>query len=198
MTTVDRTRFEHLYLNANSIAEIAFLRALDKASTRPSEATPEQRAAAEALAHQLNNPDPATFDWSALQGVYGFDGPLDAVPETPVESAQPETVRVPSFDEMVGVDDEEDLDAPIDIARYLERVEEARPALQSRIEDCFARADIAALESALATLPADRPSLASPLTPDAFTQWLELYESHHDGMQAAVMGIRQLEPLLPG
>jgi hypothetical protein len=178
MTTVDRTRFEHLYLNANSIAEIAFLRALDKASTRPSEATPEQRAAAEALAHQLNNPDPATFDWSALQGVYGFDGPLDAVPETPVESAQPETVRVPSFDEMVGVDDEEDLDAPIDIARYLERVEEARPALQSRIED--------------------RPSLASPLTPDAFTQWLELYESHHDGMQAAVMGIRQLEPLLPG
>lgn len=198
MTTVDRARFEHLYLNANSIAEIAFLRALDKASTRPSETTPEQRAAAEALAHQLNNPDPATFDWSALQGVYGFDGPLDAAPETPVESAQAGTVRVPSFDEMVGLADDEDLDAPIDVARYLERVEEARPALQSRIEDCFARADIAALESALATLPADRPSLASPLTPDAFTQWLELYESHHDGMQAAVMGIRQLEPLLPG
>jgi hypothetical protein len=198
MTTVDRARFEHLYLNANSIAEIAFLRALDKASSRPSEPTPEQRAAAEALAHQLNNPDPATFDWSALQGVYGFDGPLDAAPETPVESAPPEPVRVPSFDEMVGFDDDDDLDAPIDIARYLERVEQARPALQSRIEDCFARADIAALESALATLPADRPSLASRLTPGAFTRWLELYESHHDGMQAAVMGIRQLEPLLPG
>lgn len=198
MTTVDRARFEHLYLNANSIAEIAFLRALDKASSRPSDTTPEQRAAAEALAHQLNNPDPATFDWSALQGVYGFDGPLDAAPATPVEAAPPEPARMPSFDELVGLADDEELDAPIDIARYLARVEEARPALQSRIEDCFARADIAALESALATLPADRPSLASPLTPDAFTQWLELYESHHDGMQAAVMGIRRLEPLLPG
>ena len=198
MTTVDRARFEHLYLNANSIAEIAFLRALDKAASRPSEPTPEQRAAAEALAHQLNNPDPATFDWSALQGVYGFDGPLDASPATAAEAAPPEPTRLPSFDELVDLDDDEDLDAPIDIARYLERVEEARPALQSRIDGCFARADIAALESALATLPADRPSLASPLTPDAFTQWLELYESHHDGMQAAVMGIRQLEPLLPG
>ena len=199
MTTVDRARFEHLYLNANSIAEIAFLRALDKASTRPSQPTPAQRAAAEALAHQLNNPDPATFDWSALQGVYGFDGPLDAAPDATVGSAPPEPIRVPSFDEMVGFDDDdEDLDAPIDIARYLERVEEARPALQSRIEDCFARADLAALQAALATLPADRPSLASRLTPDAFTQWLELYESHHDGMQATVMGIRRLEPLLPG
>ena len=198
MTTVDRARFEHLYLNANSIAEIAFLRALDKAASRPSGTTPEQRAAAEALAHQLNDPDPATFDWSALQGVYGFDGPLDAAPAIPVEAAPPEPARLPSFDETVGFDDDEDLDAPIDIARYLERVEAARPALQPRIDDCFARADIAALESALATLPADRPSLASPLAPDAFTQWLELYESHHDGMQAAVMGIRQLEPLLPG
>ena len=198
MTTVDRTRFEHLYLNANSIAEIAFLRALDKASSRPSEPTPEQRAAAEALAHQLDNPDPATFDWSALQGIYGFDGPLDATPTTPVEATPPQPARPPSFDEMVGYDDDEDLDAPLDIARYLQRVEEARPAQQPRIADCVARADIAALEAALASLPADRPSLASPLAPDAFEQWLELYESHHDGMQAAVMGIRRLEPLLPG
>ena len=197
MTTVDRARFEHLYLNANSLAEIAFLRALDNVSTRPSEPTPEQRAAAQALAQQLNNPDPATFDWSALQGVYGFDGPLDAAPPPPVEPAPPEPARLPSFDEMVGFDDE-DVDAPLDIARYLERVEEARPSLQPRIDDCFARADLAALEATLATLPADRPSLASRLTPDAFTRWLELYESHHDGLQAAVMGIRQLEPLLPG
>jgi hypothetical protein len=61
--------------------------------------------------------------------------------------------------------------------------------LVGRVKVSFARADIAALESALANLPADRPSLACPLTPDAFTQWLELYESQHDGMQAAVMGI---------
>jgi len=199
MTTVDRARFEHLYLNANSIAEIAFLRALDKAAARPSEPTPEQRAAAQALAQQLNNPDPATFDWSALQGVYGFDGPPAATPADAGHAPPTEPARPPSFDEMVGFDDDdEDLDAPIDIARYLQHVEEARPALQPRIDDCFARADIAALEAALASLPADRPSLASALTPDVFAQWLELYESHHDGMQAAVMGIRRLEPLLPG
>jgi hypothetical protein len=198
MMTLDRARFEHLYLNANSIAEIAFLRALDKAASAPAEPTPEQRAAAKAFESQLNSLEPATFDWSALQGIYGFDGPLDAAPPAPGEPESTPPARMPSFDEMVGIDDDEDLDAPIDIARYLERVDEARPALQSRINDCFARADIAALESALATLPTDRPSLTSALSPGAFTQWLEFYESHHDGMQAAVHGIRRLEPMLPG
>lgn len=196
MTPLDRPHFEHLYLNANSIAEIALLRALDKAASAPAERTPEQRAATEAFLHDLNHPDPANFDWSALQGVYGFDGPLDA-PSPDAATPLPAAHR-PGFDEMVGFDDDEDLDAPVDIARYLQRVDAARPTLQTRIDDCFARADLAALEAALATLPGDRPSLASALAPDAFETWLELYESHHDGMQAAVLGIRRLEPLLPG
>ncbi|MEO5686934.1 MAG: hypothetical protein ABIR54_06185 [Burkholderiaceae bacterium] len=196
--TLDRAHFEHLYLNANSMAEIAFLRALDNAATAPSEPTPEKLAAAKAFEHDLNNPDPQTFDWSALEGVYGFDGALDAAPPDSADADSPAPARTPSFDEVVGFDDDEDLDAPIDIARYLKRVDEARPSLQSRIDDCFARADLAALESALATLPADRPSLTSTLTPESFERWLELYESHHDGVQAAVLGIRQLEPLLPG
>ena len=196
MTTLARAQFEHLYLNANSMAEIAFLRALDKAASPPTEPTPGQRAAAQAFENALNHPDPATFDWSALQGLYGFDGPLDAPPLPASEPAPP--ARVPSFDEVVGIADDEDLDAPIDIARYLRRVDEARPSLQARIDDCFARADVAALEAALATLPAAWPSLASALAPDAFTRWLELYETGHDGLQAAVLGIRQLEPMLPG
>lgn len=201
MTTLDRGRFERLYLNANSIAEIALMRALDKVASRPAERSPEQRAVADAFVHDLNNPDPATFDWSALQGVYGFDGPLDAAPQEPISAtltAPPVSPRQPGFDEMVGFDDDEDLDAPIDIARYLQRVDEARPALQSRIDECFARADVAALEAALATLPADEPALTSRPTPDAFERWLVLYEDHHEGLQAAVLGIRQLEPMLPG
>jgi len=108
----------------------------------------------------------------------------------------PPPARLPGFDEMVGFDDDEDLDAPVDIGRYLQRVDAARPQLQPRIDDCFARADIAALESALATLPGDRPPLTATLTPDAFTRWLELYEAHHDGMEATVHGIRRLEPIL--
>jgi hypothetical protein len=195
MSTLDRTRFEHLYLNANSIAEIAFQRALDAAAAPRPEPTPEQRVATEAFAQQLANPDPATFDWSALQGVYGFDGPLDADPAAPADADAPRPASLPSFEAVVGFDDDEDLDAPIDIARYLERVDAARPALQSRIDDCFARADLAAPEAALASLPADRPSLLSALAPGAFEQWLALYESHDDGMQAAVLGIRRLEPL---
>ena len=192
MTTLDRARFEHLYLHANSIAELALLRALDKAASSLPEPSPEQRAATAAFVHDINHPDPATFDWSALQGVYGFDGPLDATPP----AATPPSAHVPSFDEMVGIDDDDDLDAPVDIARYLQRVDDARPALQPRVDDCFARADLAALEAALATLPADLPPLTAALTPDAFTRWLELYEGQHEGLQAAVLGIRQLEPLL--
>jgi hypothetical protein len=198
MTTLDRTRFEHLYLNANSIAEIALLRALDKAAAPRPEPTPEQRAASQAFAHALNNPDPATFDWSALQGVYGFDGPLDAAPAAAGTPGSAPPSRLTGFDEVVGFDDDEGLDAPVDVGRYLQRVDAARPQLQSRIDDCFARADIAALESAIATLPGDHPPLTAALTPDAFTRWLELYESHHDGVQATVLGIRRLEPMLAG
>jgi hypothetical protein len=192
MPTLDRARFEHLYLHANSIAELALLRALDKASSSATQPTPAQRAATAALVHDINHPDPETFDWSALQGLYGFDGPLDATPS----AAAPPPAHVPSFDEMVGIDDDDDLDAPVDIARYLARVDEARPALRPRVDDCFARADLAALEAALATLPPDMPSLTGALTPDAFTRWLALYENRHAGLQAAVLGIRRLEPLL--
>ena len=197
--TLARKSFEHLYLNANSIAELALMRALDKALSTPSESTPDQLAAAEAFANAVNHPDPATFDWSALQGVYGFDGPLDAVPSVPNagETPPPAPARVPGFDAIVGIDDDEDLDGPIDVARYLSRVYAARPSLQARIDDCFARADLAALEAALSTLPTDRPPLTSALAPDAFAHWLQLYESHHDGMQEAVLGIRRLEPLFP-
>jgi hypothetical protein len=201
MTTLDRARFEHLYLNANSIAEIAFLRALDAAASAPvPEPTPEQRAAAEALAKEINNPDPANFNWAALEGIYGFDGPLDAAPPpgaADVQASEPVPPNKPTFDEIVGWDEDADIDAPLDIPRYLERVEEARPSLQARVSDCFARADIAALEAALATLPADAPPLTSALAPDAFMRWLGLYESHHEGLQAAVLGIRRLEPLFP-
>ena len=161
MTPLDRAHFESLYLNANSIAEIAFLRALDAAASAPVQApTPEQRADFAALAAQLANPDPANFNWAALEGVYGFDGALDIPP--------------------------------------LAASEDARPSRQARISDCFARVDMPALEAVLATLPTDRPSLASTLAPAAFTRWLELYESHHAGLQAAVLEIRKLEPMFPG
>jgi hypothetical protein len=194
MARLDRTRFEYLYLNANSIADIALLRALDKAASAAAERTPEQRAAVAALAHDIANPDPATFDWSALEGVYGFDGPLDAAPPAGAGPGPADAVRLPSFDQMVGVDDE-DLDAPLDIAHYLRRVDDARPALQARVDDCFARADIAAFEAVLATLPTDRAPPDSALAPEDFTGWLELYEARHGGIEAIVHGIRQLEPL---
>ena len=201
MTPLDRAHFEPLYLNANSIAEIAFLRALDAAASAPVQApTPEQRADIAALAAQLANPDPANFNWAALEGVYGFDGALDTPPPTVSEDASgaPSMPSLPTFDEIVGWDEDADIDAPLDIPRYLQRVEEARSSLQVRISDCFARVDMAALEAALATLPSDRPSLASTLAPAVFTRWLELYESHHAGLQAAVLEIRKLEPMFPG
>lgn len=199
MATLDRARFERLYLNANILAEIAFLRGLDAATAAPA-ATPtaDQRAAAAALVQQLNNPDPATFDWDALKGVYGFDGPLDAPPAEGAAPASVSALAPPealSFDAVVGWDDDEDLDAPPDLARYLARVEQARPALQARIDDCYARADLPALEAALATLPAERPPLTSALDAAALEAWLALYERHDAGLEAAVLGVRRLEPL---
>ena len=197
---MDRTSFEYLYLHANSLAELAFRRSVARVLLAPPpEFTPEQLAANAALAQKLMNPTEADFDWSALDGVEGFDMSMeegDAAAAAPAEPASDDAMTgLPTFSDAVdGLDVDLD-DGPPDIARYLEQVDAARAQLQPRVTDCFLRADHAAIGTALASLPLALAPITGALTPDAFAAWLELYETGHEGLQAAVMEVRRLEPM---
>ena len=194
---MDRTSFEYLYLHANSLAELAFRRSVARVLLAPPpEFTPDQLAANAALAQKMMNPTEADFDWSALDGVEGFDMSMEEGGAAAAEPASDDAMTgLPTFSDAVdGLDVDLD-DGPPDIARYLEQVDAARPQLQPRVTDCFLRADHAAIGTALASLPLALAPITGALTPDAFTAWLELYETGHEGLQAAVMEVRRLEPM---
>jgi hypothetical protein len=197
---MDRTSFETLYLHANSLAELAFRRSVARVLLAPPpELTAEQLADNAVLAQKLMNPAEADFDWSALEGVEGFgvsmgegDAAAALTPELPPEDAM---AGLPTFSDAVdGLDVDLD-DGPPDVARYLAQVDAARAQLEPRVADCFLRADHAAIAAALASLPIALAPITGALTPDEFTAWLELYEAGHEGLQAAVMEVRRLEPM---
>jgi hypothetical protein len=197
---MDRAAFEYLYLHANSLAELAFRRSVARVLLAPPpEFTPDQLAENAALAQKLAHPTEADFDWSALDGVEGFgvsspegDAAAAASTELPPDDAM---TGLPTFSDAVDGLDVDLEDGPPDVARYLEQVDAARAQLQPRVIDCFLRADHAAIFTALERLPLALAPITGALTPDEFTAWLELYETGHEGLQAAVMEVRRLEPM---
>jgi hypothetical protein len=188
---MDRTAFEYVYLHANTLAELAFLRALaGVAAAPPPEITPEQFAENAALADRILHLGADDIDWSALEDIEGMPAP-DAAE---LVTASEPVATLPGFSETLDAAGLQIDDGPPDVAAYLGVVARAREALQARIDDGFARADIATLDAAIALLPAELPSLAGPLAEPQFMCWLGLHEARHVGLAAVVAEIRKLEP----
>ena len=188
---MDNKAFEYLYLHANSIATLGFLRGMARliAMPLPTEPTPGMIAFAEAIEHQMQHPE--TFNWSAFEGM---DQDADEATRRREEAI---ASGLPFFDQQVVMteDDEEEGEMP-DIARYLARAQAALVPLAPRIIESFARVDHVALAAALATLPADLPPLTAALSPAGLERWIELYESNHEGLCKVVEETRRPEPAL--
>lgn len=188
---MDRAAFEYVYLHANTLAELAFLRALaGLADAAPPEITPEQFAANAAQADRMLHLGVDDIDWSALEG-------LDATPASDTAQApadEGECASLPGFSETLDAAGLQIDDGPPDVGAYLGVVERARGALRARVDDGFARADLAALAAAFARLPTDLPSLAGPLSEAQFMRWLGLHEARHAALASIVAEIRKLEP----
>jgi len=193
---MQRPAFDHAWLHANAIAELAFLRSLAKAfvafQSPPSEA---DRAALDEMAQRIAGLDEDSFDWSALQGVEGFDASAEPAPappgDTPVRTV--DLSGVPAFADAVAFDCDPE-QGPPDIARYLACVALARAALEPRIADAHARADHAALDAALAQSAGDIAGFDQDLGEAGFTHWLERYEREEPALLALVEELRRLEP----
>jgi hypothetical protein len=188
---MNRTSFEFLYLHANAIADLGFLRAMAAAaSAPPPELPPEQFAANAAEADRLMNPDAATFDWSAFEGVPGFDDTAGSTGDA--DTAVPAD-RGPTFDQALDqVGSTIEGDGPPELVPYLAQVHDARELLQARITACWEQAG-PAFDALLLDLPPELAPITGPLTADTFLPWLERHEARDDGVQALVAQVRALD-----
>lgn len=188
---MDRQAFEHLYLHANSIATLGFLRGMARmmSAPPPSETSPEMAEFVAGIEQQQQNPE--SFDWSVYDGI---DEEVDAL-RRQQEAAL--AANLPFFNQVVDMVDESDVGGQMpDVGRFLARTLAARETLAPRIDDSLAKVDGAALATALATLPANLAPLTGELSAQQLERWIELYEANHAGLQQAVEETRKPEPVL--
>ncbi len=188
---MDRAAFEHLYLHANSIATLGFLRGMARliAAPAPTEASPEMQEFVAGIEHDLNNPE--SFDWSVYDGI---DEGVEALAKAREEAL---AANLPFFNDCVEMAEEDEAeDGMPDVGRYLARALQAREPLAPRIDDSLAKVDQAALAAALATLPADLPPLTGALSAAELEQWIVLYEAEHAGLQQVIEETRKPEPVI--
>jgi hypothetical protein len=196
---MDRAVFENVYLHANCIAELGLCRAMVAAAGAPPAvvAVPQEGRDAPAAWQE---------DESAVAGVLGFG---ELTPEqharlvTMTEAAlrgDPGDVDGTSGDESfgmaIGVGPLDPEWGPPDVGLYLAQAYDARDALRSRIDECYARADLAGLAAALAALPSDLSPLAAAMDADALEAYLVRYEAGDAALADLVVQVRRLEPQL--
>lgn len=191
---MDRTAFEHLYLHANALAELGFMRATASLmASLETEPTPEQLAArtafAEVLSDAVVNPDPDKFDWSFLDGI---DVPSGL--EAPATEVAPVADLGPTFEDAMGsFGGDDDLDTVPELEPYLQRLYAAAPLLEMRITAHHAAAD-PTLEAALMALDTRPAPLSGPLTAEDFFVWLERYEAQDEAVRLVVQLARSADP----
>jgi hypothetical protein len=188
---MDRSSFEFLYLHAHAIADLSFLRGMAAALASPvPDLSPEQFAANAAAAEQAMNVTEVEFDWSAFDGVPGFD----ATAGTGLDTGDAVTADVgPTFGEALEQAGATlDGDGPPELAPYLVHLHAARELLQPRIGMCH---DMAGpeLDAVLLDLPPDLAPLNRALSAAEFLPWLEAYEQQHDGVSTVVAMVRELD-----
>lgn len=188
---MDRSSFEFLYLHAHAIADLAFLRGMAAALDAPApDLTPEQFAANAAAAEQAMKGAEADFDWSALEGVPGFD----AAAGTDLDTGEAVTADIgPTFGEALEQAGATlDGDGPPDLEQYLVHLHAARELLQPRIGVCHEMAG-PELDAVLLDLPPDLAPLNRALSAAEFLPWLAAYEQQHDGVSTVVAMVRELD-----
>lgn len=187
---MDRQGFEYLYLHANSIATLGFLRGMVRLMAMPLPAEPGPELQEFVAGIERDMQDPESFDWSI------YDDIDKGVQELQQQREQALAANLPFFDQCVDMAAPDEIEGQMpDVARYLERALAARGTLAPRIDDSFARVDRPLLAAAFATLPAELPALTGPLTAGELERWIELYEANDERLLKVIEETRRHEPM---
>ena len=178
---MDREQFWHLYVNTNSLAELAILelgRELDAAGSAGLPALPlsDEQIAAQ-LAEQSKNLDLSALDgldWDPLGAMAdGLAGLGRVAPEPMLENPA-----------------DFEWNEPADIDAYLNRAYAQEEILRPRVDAAFARIDLQATRSQLTRLPAVAARLTTRLTGEQLARWLAVYRAGDPGLDFLVTTLR--------
>jgi hypothetical protein len=189
---MNRQAFWFLYANVNSIAELAFKLLAAKILSEPVQETsePVESPYAHLSDEELQAQIMADFEKLNASPPQEWSAPDESADE-PVELSEETTedVVLPPLSES----EDAEADEEIDIEKYLSRAYSHEEELRERVDAHFKRADLGAIESALAQLPDSLPSLTGPLTATDIAEWLNLYDQEHPALNDLTLRIRQLD-----
>lgn len=183
---MERQSFYFLYVNLNSLAELALQQLAAQILAQPQapgelENLSDEEREARVLASFEN------LDLSALEGL----GTEEEAPGVLVDFLPQESFELPAGEPPA------DGGAELDIGRYLERAYSYEDMLRSRIDYCHTHADLAAIQAALAQLPAHLPPLAARLSAADMTEWLTLYSDGNAVLGDLAAQMRRLDLSAP-
>jgi hypothetical protein len=200
---MERQGFYYLYVNLNSLAELGFKLAAAKVFAELPAAAPAEELTQEEIDARVA----ASFenlDLSALDGL-GVASPDEAPLDLEALSRQADQ-ELAELEKMMSAarlspggeapDDEQsgdDSDGEIDIDRYMARAYSYEEQLRERIDGHYQRADLTALNAALAQLPTHLSSLTEPMSAEDIREWLKLYDDGHEVLTDLTIHIRQLD-----
>ncbi|PTT88476.1 hypothetical protein DBR42_09720, partial [Pelomonas sp. HMWF004] len=186
---MDRTAFEYLYLHANALAELGFMRAtVALVAAAHAEPTPEQLAARAAFAEAVMNPDPDKFDWSVFDGME-----IPSGLEEPAAELAPVVDLGPSFEEaMESLGASYDFETVPELEPYVQRLYAAGPLLEVRIT-AHHKVVEPPLDEAVMALDAEPAPLQGPLTPEQLLLWLQRYEAQDVAVRRVVQLARSFD-----
>jgi hypothetical protein len=187
VNAISKEQFHCLYINLNSIAELA----LKLIASELSEAGPRDDVPADEGEPDLDALlDPAGYDLSELDR-------LDALAE---ESARAQFERGPSSPREQAAPagaparDEAPIAAPrVDYDHYMRRANTDDEQLCERLIRYYEKADLQAIGSLLEAVPDDLPPLTQRMAGAEIGRWVSLYRTRHEGLGDLVVEIRTLE-----
>jgi hypothetical protein len=172
---MERRSFYFLYVNLNSLGEIALRQLAADALAHPPEiSAPENLSQDELDARVLAGFE--NLDLSALDGLDLSSSPPDSVG---FEASTPEEISAS--------------DGELDVEQYLARAYTYEEQLRSRIDAHYRRADLGVMDTLLTQLPPHLHSLTTPLTAVDMEEWLTLYKNGNEVLTDLVLTMRQLD-----
>lgn len=183
MADLSRAQFWHLYVNANSLSELAILRLADDIEAEPQAQPPPTADEIEVrLAEQFKHMDVAALD--GLNWDFFGAGP---------DAARPEGTPVPRESEFALVSSEGPAgEGGVDLDLYLDRAYAYEAALSAQVDLAYAQVDAAALAALLERLPASGASLTTRLPGVEMGRWLDRYRAGDAALSQLVTKIRAL------
>ena len=183
---MDRNSFYYLFVNSNSIAELAMQLMAERVMAQPLE--PEEPMTQEEYEAQMA----ARFKDVDLAALQNEDGDFDVSRYFAAQAASNNEADVPHEPPpLPELTPEQEAAREVSIGTYLATAYVQEASLLEAVAQCYQQLDLPALAAAVAQLPADLPPMTEALSAPAMARWLRLYEADDEAVNEVVLQFRR-------